>query len=130
MSFKTFTLVSAVLVATTASAYADGHTSAPAVTGELNGETFLMDAQKMTLYTFDKDAQGVSNCYDDCATKWPPLMGQAGMDLANGYSLIERKDGGMQVAYKGQPLYLWFKDNQPGEMTGDGVKGVWHTARP
>lgn len=130
MSFKPFTLASVALVATTVFSYADGHVSPPAVTGELNGETFLMDAHKMTLYTFDKDKRGVSNCYDDCAVKWPPLMGDAGMDLRKGYSLIERKDGSMQVAYEGQPLYLWFKDEKPGDMTGDGVKGVWHTARP
>jgi predicted lipoprotein with Yx(FWY)xxD motif len=130
MSIKTFTLASVALVATTVFANADGHASLAAVTGKLNGETFLMDAHKMTLYTFDKDEKGVSNCYDDCATKWPPLMGEVGMDLAKGYSLIERKDGGVQVAYKGQPLYLWFKDENPGDMTGDGVKGVWHIARP
>lgn len=130
MSFKTFTLASIALVATTVLANAAAHTSAPAMTGKFNDETFLMDAQKMTLYTFDKDKKGVSNCYDGCAAKWPPLMADADMDLPKGYALIERKDGGKQVAYKGQPLYLWFKDEKPGDMTGDGVKGVWHTARP
>lgn len=130
MLFKTRMLASVLVAASASMASADGHMSAPAVTGKLNGETFLMDAQKMTLYTFDKDSKGVSNCYDDCAAKWPPLMGEAGMDLAKGYSLIERKGGDLQVAYKGQPLYLWFKDEKPGDMTGDGVKGVWHTARP
>lgn len=130
MSLKTLALTSAALVATTVFAYAGGQPSGPAVTGKFNGETYLMDAHKMTLYTFDKDGKGISNCYDDCAAKWPPLMGEAGTDLAKGYSLIKRKDGGMQVAYKDQPLYLWFKDKKPGDMTGDGVKGVWHTARP
>lgn len=130
MSFKSAILVGFTLVATAVSASAEGHSQAPAVTGKVNGETFLMDANKMTLYTFDKDAKAVSNCYGDCAAKWPPLLGEAGMKLGKGYSLIERKDGTMQVAYKGQPLYLWFKDTQPGEMTGDGVKGVWHVARP
>ena len=130
MLYRSFTLAGALLVATTAMATADGHTGAPAVTGTFNGETYLMDAHKMTLYTFDKDKKGVSNCYDDCATKWPPLAGEEGMDLAKGYSVIDRKDGSTQVAYKGQPLYLWFKDKNPGDMTGDGVKDVWHTARP
>ncbi len=130
MSFKTITLASVVLAAGTVFAHADGHVSPPAMTGAFKGQTYLMDAHKMTLYTFDKDKRGVSNCYDDCAVKWPPLMGDAAMDLPKGYGLIARKDGGMQVAYKGQPLYLWFKDEKPGDMTGDGVKGVWHTARP
>lgn len=130
MSFKSLALASAALVATTVFAFADGHGAAPAATGKFNGEIYLMDAQKMTLYTFDKDQKGTSNCYDGCAVKWPPLMGNAEMALEKGYSLIERKDGGLQVAYEDQPLYLWFKDQKPGDMTGDGVKGVWHTARP
>ena len=130
MLFKPFTLASAVLVATTVFANADGHTTAAAMTGKFNEETFLMDANKLPLYTSDKDKKGVSNCYDDCATKSPPLAGETGMEISKGYSLIERKDGSTQVAYKGQPLYLWFKDEKPGDMTGDGVKGVWHTARP
>jgi predicted lipoprotein with Yx(FWY)xxD motif len=27
------------------------------------------------------------------------------------------------------PLYLWVKDTKPGDMTGDGVNGVWNTAK-
>lgn len=130
MSYKSLTLAGVILAISAISAHADGHASAPAVTGKLNNEVYLMDAGKMTLYTFDKDKKGVSNCYDDCAVKWPPLTGEAGMDLPKGYSLVARKDDSHQVAYKGQPLYLWFKDKNPGDMTGDGVKGVWHTARP
>jgi predicted lipoprotein with Yx(FWY)xxD motif len=37
-----------------------------------------------------------------------------------------RNDGGRQWAFKGKPLYLWIKDHKPGDMTGDGFKGVWH----
>ena len=103
---------------------------APAVTGKLGDKTYLMDQNKMTLYTFDKDAKGVSNCYGACAEKWPPLLAEEGAELGRGYSLIKRKDGTMQVAYHGHPLYLWFKDKHPGDMTGDGVKGVWHIAVP
>jgi predicted lipoprotein with Yx(FWY)xxD motif len=32
------------------------------------------------------------------------------------------------VAYKGKPLYLFIKDAKAGDMTGDGVGDVWHTA--
>ena len=130
MKLINIAVAGATLILTAFSASADGHTGAPAVTGKFNGETYLMDAHKMTLYTFDKDKKGVSNCYETCAERWPPLMGDAAMDLPKNYSLIERKDGMQQVAYKGQPLYLWIKDEKPGDMTGDGVKGVWHTARP
>ena len=44
------------------------------------------------------------------------------------FTLVERKDGTKQWAYKGQPLYLWVNDKALGDMTGDGVGGVWHIA--
>lgn len=131
MTFAKSLTLAAVLASTAATgAFAESHGGAPVLTGRLGEQTYLMDANKMTLYTFDKDARGVSNCYDDCAVKWPPVMGDAGMSMGAGYSVIERKDGGKQIAHKGQPLYLWFKDQAPGDMTGDGIKGVWHVARP
>ncbi len=126
---KFTSLLTAAALLTAGAAFADGHTSM-VLTGKVGDQTYLMDGHKMTLYTFDKDTRDTSNCYADCAVKWPPLLAEAGAKLPKKYSLIKRKDGSQQVAYKGQPLYLWFKDTQPGEMTGDGVKGVWHTARP
>jgi predicted lipoprotein with Yx(FWY)xxD motif len=27
------------------------------------------------------------------------------------------------------PLYLWQGDKKPGDITGDGVGGVWHLAK-
>lgn len=89
----------------------------------------IVDHDGMTLYTFDNDAAGVSNCYDSCATSWPPLTADAGTELPEGFTLISRNDGTMQIAHNGEPLYLWVGDSAPGDMTGDGVGGVWHTAR-
>ncbi|MQU19434.1 hypothetical protein GHN41_23800, partial [Pseudomonas helleri] len=34
---------------------------------------FLVDHVGLTLYTYDKDADGKSTCYDTCAKNWPPL---------------------------------------------------------
>ncbi|MCB1351011.1 MAG: hypothetical protein KDK11_21085, partial [Maritimibacter sp.] len=31
---------------------------------------------------------------------------------------------------KGMPLYTWVNDTAPGDVTGDGVNGVWHLAKP
>jgi len=84
----------------------------------------------MTLYTFKKDTAGVSNCYDQCATNWPPLVAADG-DAADGdYTIIERKDGTKQWAKGGMPLYFWVKDQKEGDTTGDGVGGNWDVARP
>lgn len=84
----------------------------------------------MTLYTFKKDAMGKSNCYDDCAKKWPPFMADASAKAEGDYSVVERKDGMKQWALKGMPLYYWMKDGKKGDATGEGVGGVWNAARP
>jgi predicted lipoprotein with Yx(FWY)xxD motif len=42
------------------------------------------DHNGMTLYIFDKDEAGKSNCYDQCAVNWPPLMAEAGA-MAEGH---------------------------------------------
>ncbi len=46
------------------------------------------------------------------------------------YGVITRADGTKQWAYNGAPLYTWVGDSSVGDMTGDGVKGVWHIAKP
>lgn len=83
----------------------------------------------MTLYTFDKDEGGVSACYDKCAENWPPLLAAADAKAEGEYGLTDRTDGSKQWTYDGKPLYLWVKDQKPGDMTGDGVNDVWHTAK-
>ena len=84
----------------------------------------------MTLYVFDRDEPGKSNCYNDCADSWPPFFAAAGATSpGKGLSIIQRADGSRQWAKDGRPLYFWIGDTQPGDTTGDGVGGVWHIAR-
>jgi predicted lipoprotein with Yx(FWY)xxD motif len=91
----------------------------------------LTDKNGMTLYTFDKDAagSGKSACQADCATSWPPLFAADSAKDTGEFSLVLRNDGRKQWAFKGKPLYLWVGDTKAGETKGDGVGGVWHTAR-
>lgn len=94
---------------------------------DINGQMVLTDSNGMTLYTFDNDEPGTSNCYDDCAVKWPPLV--ADDTPAEGdFTLVDRTDGTQMWAYKGMPLYYWYEDEAPGDTSGDGVGGVWHLA--
>ena len=88
------------------------------------------DKKGMTLYTFKKDVIGKSNCYNKCATAWPPLMAAKNAKAAGDFSLVERKDGSQQWALKGMPLYFWFKDKKKGDTTGHNRGGVWDAARP
>ena len=46
----------------------------PAKTGTTAKGAVLTDANGMTLYTFDKDAEGKSACNGPCATNWPVAM--------------------------------------------------------
>lgn len=125
MLMKTLTLTTMLLLATAASAFAG-----PVKQVDSDKGPVLAGENGMTLYTFKKDTQGVSNCNDDCAANWPPYMAE-GNAMADGeYSIIKRADGSMQWARNGMPLYFWVKDAKMGDATGDGVKGVWDAVRP
>jgi len=89
----------------------------------------LTNKEGMTLYTFDKDAKSVSNCYDGCAVKWPPFMAKSNAAVKDGYGMTTRKDGSKQWTYDNKPLYTWVGDTQKGDTKGDGVGGVWHVAK-
>lgn len=92
-------------------------------------ETVLTNNSGMSLYTFDKDTAKNSNCNGNCAALWPPLLVKEGEQKPTSYTQIKRNDGSLQWAFNGQPLYTWVRDTKPGDITGDGVKGVWHLAK-
>jgi predicted lipoprotein with Yx(FWY)xxD motif len=90
----------------------------------------LTNSAGMTLYTFDRDAagSGKSVCNGPCATLWPALMVVGDVKASGDWSVVTRDDGAKQWAYKGKALYLWSKDQKPGDKTGDGFNKVWHVA--
>lgn len=104
--------------------------AAPAQEGKTDKGEALVDASGKALYTYDKDAEGKSNCNDKCAQNWPPLAVKADAKEEGDWTIIKRDDGTSQWAYKGKPLYTWVKDEKPGVAGGDGVGGVWHLATP
>ena len=126
MNIRIIAVAAAALLAGS-SAFAAG---APTKTGSIASGPVLTDEAGMTLYTFDKDAGGMSACTDACAQNWPPLMAAMGAMGSGDYSTIKRSDGTMQWTYKGKPLYRWAKDTKPGDATGDGFKDIWHAAKP
>lgn len=128
MSMRSMFLAAAALALTMPLAYADDYASGAIKSMKTDKGEVLTDSKGMTLYTYDKDEKGTSNCYDKCAMNWPPLEAASGASPDGEYTLIKRKDGSMQWAYDGEPLYLWKNDKKPGDMTGDGVGGVWHVA--
>jgi predicted lipoprotein with Yx(FWY)xxD motif len=123
---RTFTILGTLAFAGGAFAQAMG----PAKIADTSKGKALVDAKGMTLYVFDRDAAGKSNCSGQCATNWPPLAAPASAQASGDWTVIAREDGSKQWAYKGKPLYTWAKDAKPGDVTGDGVNNVWHIAQP
>jgi len=127
------TLIATALVTAlaTGNAFAAAHAPQANIhTITIDGSKIYTDSKGMSLYTFDKDTKGVSNCNDGCAVKWPPLMAVGAAEGKGQFSVITRADGTKQWAVNGMALYTWFKDKKSGDTTGDGVKGVWHIAKP
>src|SRR5581483_2686898 len=58
----------------------------------------LVDGKGMTLYTFDKDADGKSMCNGDCAKAWPPAMAMESDKPVGDLKIIKRDDGTLQWA--------------------------------
>ncbi|HVO52858.1 MAG TPA: hypothetical protein VMT37_00440 [Solirubrobacterales bacterium] len=88
--------------------------------------TVLVDSKGFVLYDFHKDQGTTSACYGACAEGWPPLLTEGEPKPSNGAnaSLLgttERKDGTVQVTYKGHPLYTFAGDQNPGEANGNDV---------
>ncbi|MER8403154.1 hypothetical protein [Mesorhizobium sp. M0185] len=96
---------------------------------EVGGTKIYTDASGMTLYTYDKDETGKSNCYDKCAANWPPLKADANAKAEGEWTIVDRTDGTRMWAYEGKPLYTFIKDKKAGDVTGEGVGGVWHIAK-
>ncbi len=96
----------------------------------------LVDAGGMSLYMFDKDEPGKSNCYEGCAKRWPPLLVAAGVQPVAGpgvsakLGVTERTDGTYQVTANDWPLYYWYEDKAPGDVLGQAVGDVWWVLAP
>lgn len=95
--------------------------------------TVLVDGDGMTLYLFDNDTPGTSNCSGDCAANWPPLTGDVTAGEGVDESLLgttERDDGTLQVTYADQPLYYFAGDQAAGDLNGQAVGGIWWVVGP
>ncbi|MFO2461823.1 hypothetical protein OOJ96_05810 [Pseudomonas sp. 15FMM2] len=90
----------------------------------------LVDHSGMTLYTFDKDAEGKSACKDQCATNWPPLKAESTDTSTGKWTVITRDDQTSQWAYDGKPVYTYKDDKKAGDKAGDGKGGAWHIIKP
>jgi len=85
----------------------------------------IVNSSGHTLYLFRADHGTTSECYGQCATYWPPLLTTAkpvaaGRVKESLLGTTKRKDGKLQVTYKGHTLYTFQLDKKAGQTTGEG----------
>jgi predicted lipoprotein with Yx(FWY)xxD motif len=96
----------------------------------------ITDNDGFTLYLFEKDTKkpSKSNCNNDCATTWPPVLVKGKVELQGIeqklLGSVQRADGSEQVTVGGWPVYRYSKDTAPGQANGQGVNGTWFTIEP
>jgi predicted lipoprotein with Yx(FWY)xxD motif len=89
------------------------------------------------LYVFGADRGTTSRCYGICAAAWPPLLTKGAPVAGPGVAAkllgtTKRKNGSLQVTYKGHPLYYYSADKvgkimcQHANMHG----GLWLVIKP
>ncbi len=90
--------------------------------------SYMTDFNGVTLYTYDNDSSGVSNCNTGCIETWPAYTSGAVNQgsFPTDITVITRSDGTKQFAYKGKPLYYYSGDKTSGDVNGNGIGGIWH----
>lgn len=85
----------------------------------------VADADGMTLYQPRDDVELESTAH------WRMLP--VGDDVAEAvapFAPLSGSDGKRYWGYRGRTLYRWFGDITPGDVTGQGVDGIWSAVRP
>ena len=101
---------------------------------KVKGKTILTATNGHTLYSLSVEKHGKFICTKSsgCTALWHPLKVAAGVKPKGPVKLgtIKRPEGGVQVTYRGLPLYTFIEDKRAGQTEGEGVKdvGTWHAA--
>ena len=98
------------------------------------GTTVLVNRSGLTLYSLSAERNGRFICTDmTCLNLWHPVLAPSGGikgDPVGSLGTVQRPGGGMQVTYRGLPLYTFVNDHKPGSVAGNGFKdvGTWEAA--
>jgi predicted lipoprotein with Yx(FWY)xxD motif len=98
--------------------------------------TVVVDGAGKTAYFYDKDVagSGTSTCTGGCATLWPAVDAASAQPEVSGVTgtvgTIPGVDGHPQLTIDGRPVYTYAGDSGPGDVTGQGVGGVWFVIKP
>lgn len=93
--------------------------------GTISGKAALVSSTGFALYTYALDKPGKIGCTGACTSSWPPLLVPKGDTLSmsvSGLGTEQRPDnGGLQVTYKGSPLYTFSGNTEAGQNNGAGI---------
>ena len=110
-------------------------------------KSILVDARGFTLYMYSSDLPKSPACYNDatyhCSKAWPPLLTKGAPRTGQGakaalLGTVKRTGGGLQVTYKGHPLYTdagapssgLVADKKPGDVNGQRFLEIWWVLSP
>jgi predicted lipoprotein with Yx(FWY)xxD motif len=97
----------------------------------------VADRHGEALYLFDAETGSRPRCYGACAKAWPPFLTKGGPRAFEGaraklLGTTRRRDGRLQVTYRGHPLYYYVSDS-PGRILCQDVEefgGTWLVVQP
>jgi predicted lipoprotein with Yx(FWY)xxD motif len=135
---KTLILIAALALVASTAAWAATSAGTTVKVEKTKIGKLVANSKGLTLYMFRADKGPKSACYGQCATFWPPLttvgkpVAAAGVK-ASLLGTAKRKDGKLQVTYKGHLLYTFAEDKNAGQTKGEGVKAFgaqWYALTP
>lgn len=92
-----------------------------------DGRSILASKEKgLSLYTFDRDDDSVSNCSGGCLKVWPPMLVNENIEVCEPFGVMKRPNGDFQLMVDDKPLYFFIGDEESGDIRGDQIQGVWH----
>jgi len=90
-----------------------------------DGRAYLTDPTGKALYTTTKE------CTGECLVAWPPYTAPSSVEVSDDLSVTYREDTqSYHYTYKGEFLYYYQADTEPGDQKGEGLGDVWFLARP
>ena len=89
----------------------------------------VVNPQGFSLYANDLDTSTTIACVSTCTQYWVPAATAQETSQDPNFGTVTRADDGTtQVTYNGQPLYTFYQDTSPGQLTGDFVTDEFGSA--
>ena len=85
----------------------------------------LLNDKNYSIYMSDRDGPNKSNCDEQCARTWIPMLAPASAQTRGEWSVFERSPGVRQWAFRKRPLYSYSLDYDIRSLKGSDEAG-WH----